>query len=101
MKNLNKELQIKIGSLLNKDYFKLPPQEIENPNHNFYKVGFEPTLNDILISINGKIELNPQSNNTLYIRELFTENEIYYDLTKSLFQQDEKTKVALLNLITK
>lgn len=69
-------------------------------------IGFEPTLNDVLLAIGMKrtVYLKTLGEYTrLAIDEEDDKNDDfnlqYIDLTKSIFNQSEETKVALINLL--
>lgn len=141
IKNINKQLQIVIGKILNKDYFKLEfgckveywvkryvgrgysnvyyhgevlrlltggsievfVNKLKKPHiikpsdilHNFEILGQEPTLNDVLLAI--------KENNGVYAGKwetlLYGNGKIFYELKKSLFNQSEETKLAIIKLL--
>ncbi len=129
MNNTNKKLQTLIGSIIGKDYFKLEfgcnviVEGIANDNpgcehdivvdnrikNNLVRLGYfgdvpicdieiigqEPTLNDVLLAIPEEKQI------VIRYIEMYARHWIIdiYDLTKSLFNQSEETKVALINLL--
>lgn len=63
-------------------------------------LGQEPTLNDVLLAIQEKISaLQPTHIKNLVCIWTKKAEPIYIDLEKSIFNQSEEVKVALINLL--
>ena len=130
-KNLNKQLQEKIGSLIGKDYFKLEfgqpvihrgelftyiesgmagkytiyntrcnaifvnPLEVE-------PIGTEPTLQDLLLAMfkNGKSYNISQFGEIFEIKNGERNYLFILNLKKSLFQQSDEVKLAIIQLLS-
>lgn len=113
----NKKLQNLIGNAIGKDYSShtfIQVQSHYNPITGLNDVGGvpvesgeqEPTLNDLLLAINknGFENTYTPSLNLVYSinavnNGLEIGDHIYYNLEKSIFNQEESVKVALIGLL--